>query len=638
VIPGVARWRRAAALAAAVSVAVLGAAPALPWVDDARVAAHAQLVASSPGAGAVLDEAPAEVRLIFSEPLEAQYTSLDMVGGGGRTVLTRAGEIDPDDPHALVASLAGLAALEDGVYQVTWRTLSAADGHTAEGSFTFGVGRDVAGVPMPGAAPMTHADVDLPRVAARWLTYIGLLVAVGAAAFHAAVIRAGRMPRALVRILAAGLALSAVATLGLATLSGLEAGSVADYVLGSRNGVLQMARALVSGLGAAALLAMPARISPLVAAATGLAGIALLVVGGHAAAVPGAAPVLGQAVHVAAAAVWIGGIAGLLAVLVRPALVTADGTRPSMRTFVPRFSALALVSIGLVGVTGVYAAWVQTGTLVTTDTDYGRTLLLKSAFALGALGLGAVNFIDGGRMLGWLSGMRARLTLEGALIATVLLFTAVLAITPPNEYAGGVAVEPVPDAFGEVTPDIHLSVVPGRPGVNRVVVRTSQALAAGAPTFELALDSLDTGATSRVPLAPPGMAGMDHSDGLAGMLSVTDDGLVEWTAEAVVLPPESAWDTSVVLLGRDGTELTRQRFSFTLDEAAIAEGRRESLLDPGFGAAAVLFVAGALGVGMGLGGMTLPRCEPIASRLALVGGGAVAAVLGSTIAASRLIG
>ena len=99
--------------------------------------AHAQLVASSPGAGEILPEAPTELRLVFSEPLEDEVTSLDLTALDGTVILERAGEVDPDDPYALVAEP---PVLEDGTYTVTWRSLSAADGHVAEGFLTFGVG------------------------------------------------------------------------------------------------------------------------------------------------------------------------------------------------------------------------------------------------------------------------------------------------------------------------------------------------------------------------------------------------------------------------------------------------------------------------------------------------------------------
>ena len=624
------RWR----LAGAVAVVCLLAGPAVPWTAGGHVSAHSQLVASSPGAGSILPDSPTEIRLVFSEALETQFTSLDLVAEDGTVILDRAGEIDPADPYALVAAD---TELPDGIYHLTWRTLSAADGHTAEGFFSFAVGPLIGTVPGPIGGGMTHIEADPPRVIGRWLTYVGLLLALGLAVFHRVVIRDGPMPRALVRLLAAGLGISALATLGVALLGAIEAGAVIDYLVGSRNGVLLLARAVVAGAGAVALLVVSPRIAGIVAAGIGLAGIGLLVGAGHAAALPGPVAIFGQFVHVVGAAVWISGVVALLALMVRPSLLTGREGRPRMRTFVPRFSALALVSIGLVAMTGAYAAWVQTGTLVTVETEYGRTLLLKSGFALAALGLGGLNFLDGGRMREWLNGMRSRLTLESMLVAVVLLLTAALAITPPTEGVTGVAIEPVPDAFGEVTPDIDLELVPGRPGINRVVVLTSEALATGSPSLELVLDRLDTGATTRVPLAIPGMEGMDH-DEMPGGDFVDDDGRVEWAADAVVLPPGSAWDTNVLILSPEGTELTRQRFAFTLNEGAIDEGRTGTLLDPATGIAIVLFLGGAVGLGLGLGGMPLPRTEQLASRVALVAGGGLAVLLGAAIGVSRLIG
>jgi copper transport protein len=620
-------------LAGALALLALLVAPALPGAVGGRVLAHAQLVASSPGAGGIVAESPDEIRLIFSEPLEAQLTSLDIVDLNGAPVLTRVGEIDPVDPFALVLTD---PQLPDGVYGLTWRTLSAADGHTAEGFFNFGVG-DVPGSLAGGPQGMTHSDTDAPGVIGRWLTYLGLLLAFGMAVFHRVVIRDGPMPAVLVRLLTVGLFVSAAATLVVGILDALEAGSVVDYLLGTRVGGLQVARAAVAAAGAVALLFVTPRTAGVVAAATGFIGIVMLVAAGHSAAVPGVAALIGQVVHVASAAVWIGGIVGLLAIVRWPTVVAGTNGRPEMRELVPRFSALALVSIGLVALTGVHAAWTQTGVLVPIGTEYGRTLIMKSGFALGALALGGLNYLDGGRMMGWLDGFRSRVTVEVMLAATVLVLTAALAITPPVEEATGVQIEPIPDAFGEVAPGMNMAVIPGRPGVNRIVVTTVDAMA-GSAALELGLDDLGNGTTTRVPLEIEGMTGMDHTGGGLGMSHETEDGTIDWTADALVLPPGSGWDTSVRILGPDGTELSRQRFAFTLDDRGIEEGQVRSLLDPTLGIAALLLLGGALGLGLGLGGARLPRCEAVASRLALISGGTIAALLGALIGASKLIG
>ena len=621
-------WR----LAGAIALLVLLVAPALPGAPGGRVFAHAQLVASSPGSGTVVPEAPEEIRLIFSEPLEAGLSSADIADLNGNALLTRAGTVDPDDPYALVVTG---APLEDGgIYLVTWRSLSAADGHAAQGFFYFGVG-DVPGTLAGGPGGMVHSDTEPLSVFGRWLTYVGILLALGVAVFHRIVIRAGPMPRATVRALAALLFVSAAATVVVAVAAGLEAGSVSDYLISGRNGLLQLARAAVAVAGGVALLLLPRRFATPVAAATGLAGIVLLVAAGHASALVTPVPTIGQVVHVVGAAVWIGGIVCLLVLAARPALLI-DGPVPAMRSLVPRFSALALAAIGLVSLTGVYQSYAQTGVLLDTGTAYGRTLLLKTGTALAAFALGSLNYLDGGRLMGWLGGFRNRITVEVVLATGVLVLTAALAITPPVDQPTGVGIRPIPDAFGEVAPGMSMEVIPGRPGLNRVVVTTTDALATSS-TLELGLDDLEAGTTTRVPLVLESMPGMSH--GAAGMEHATEDGTIDWTADAIVLPADSQWDTSVrILSAADATEISRQRFAFTMSGDGIDEGRLQSLANPAMAIAVLLILGGAIGLGLGLGGASLPRCEAAASRVALLAGGGIAVVLGVAIGAGQLVG
>jgi hypothetical protein len=272
-------------------------------------------------------------------------------------------------------------------------------------------------------------------------------------------------------------------------------------------------------------------------------------------------------------------------------------------------------------------------------TEYGRTLILKSALALGAIGLGGLNYLDGGRMRRWLDGFPTRLKVEVMLGAAVLVMSAALATTPPVDEATGVAIEPLPDAFGEIAPGMGMEIIAGRPGVNRIVVNTSEAMIA-VDRMELALERLDDGSTTRLPLVLEGMEGMGDMEGLdhATMVNPNSDGTIDWIADAIVLPAESHWDTSVRILTDDGTELQRQRFAFALDESGISEGHIQPVLTWGSVIALVLGVGGAIGLGLGLGDFTLPRCERLASRMALLGGGTVAVGLGLLIGLRQLVG
>jgi hypothetical protein len=184
-----------------------------------------------------------------------------------------------------------------------------------------------------------------------------------------------------------------------------------------------------------------------------------------------------------------------------------------------------------------------------------------------------------------------------------------------------------------------MQVVPGRPGVNQIVVRTSEAMVT-VDRMELGLDDLGNGTTTSVPLVLEGMAGGESMPGMEHTTHVTPnpDGTIDWTAGAIVLPANSRWDASVRILTTDGAELQRQRFSFALDDAGISEGQVDPLLTWGLVIALALGVGGAVSLGLGLGGFVLPRCENLASRVALIGGGTVAVGLGLLIGLRQLVG
>jgi hypothetical protein len=183
-----------------------------------------------------------------------------------------------------------------------------------------------------------------------------------------------------------------------------------------------------------------------------------------------------------------------------------------------------------------------------------------------------------------------------------------------------------------------LEVLPGRPGINRIVVRTNAAMAG--TDMELALEDLAGGGSTRVPLVLQGLEGMGDMPGMdhGSMITPDTDGRVARVADALVLPADSRWDASVRILAEDDVELSRQRFSFAVSADGISEGRAESWLTWGTLIGALLAMGGAVGLGLGLGGAKLPRCERLASRIALVGGGVVGVALGILIGASELVG
>ncbi|MBV9789065.1 MAG: copper resistance protein CopC [Chloroflexi bacterium] len=114
--------------------------------------AHAEPVSSTPEAGATIDTAPTSVSVVFGQKLGTDGNSLTVTDATGTRVDTGNTTLDPNDTRRqtlLVSLKTGLGA---GTYAVAWKTLSADDGETAEGRFTFMVRGSATGS-APGASP-----------------------------------------------------------------------------------------------------------------------------------------------------------------------------------------------------------------------------------------------------------------------------------------------------------------------------------------------------------------------------------------------------------------------------------------------------------------------------------------------------
>jgi copper transport protein len=597
--------------------------------------AHAQLVASSPAPGEVLGTAPVAVRLTFSEPLEARFSSADVIDADGTTLVSRGGTLDPSDAHTLVVKLPSLAS---GVYTVTWRSLSAADGHPDEGFFSFGVG-NVQVAATSGQGQVGADPSDPVGLAGKWIAYLGLLLGIGLPIFTAVVLRgpAGIQPNAL-RIVGGLLIAGGLALLGLAVRVPLSGGDdLGNYLIGSRTGLLAIARSAVMVLGGVSVILLSragTRRSLGIAAGAALVGIGLHVAAGHAAASGSPMPVFVQLVHLVAAGTWLAGVLALAVLATAPAELVA-GAAASMRVLVPRFSAVALVAIGIVSLTGVAAEWMQIGGLPSDADPYGRAMILKVIVVVAALAMGAFNFLDGGRGRRWLGGLRPRMLVEAGLGVAVLVVTALLSTTSPLADRG-VPLAAVPSELGTVQDGIGLSVVPGRPGVDQLAVDIHGTI--GDLPLYLLLDRLDTGGETRIQLAgiDPTTGPVDHAQHASHTPSPT--GIERYVANALVLPVGSSWDANVIIGNGTGGELIRQRFSFEMGDGNVVAGVAGALADGALGAGALLLLGGMLGLGLGFGRFTLPRTEAAASRIALVAGGALAAVTGLALVVGRLAG
>jgi putative copper export protein len=237
----------------------------------------------------------------------------------------------------------------------------------------------------------------------------------------------------------------ALATIGFVMVQAMQAGpgSLADtlkVLLAGRTGALLGAR-----LGLLTLLAWLAwRLSLIgatsarvwsVAALLGSAILFTFSLQSHSAALDA-----GQAIvvipldwlHLVATATWMGGLLPL-------AFLLASGRiKQELRPLiVRRFSAVALLSVLTLGLTGLGSALIHVRTLdALVATTYGRALLVKSALFAILLGLGAINLLalsprlsqGGAQALRWL---RRTVRLEVAIGVLILLAVGVLTSVAP---------------------------------------------------------------------------------------------------------------------------------------------------------------------------------------------------------------
>ena len=98
--------------------------------------AHSALRRSSPPDGSTVRVAPKEIRLSFSQPVEASLSSASLKRDGETVFDTRKFEPDPKDRSTLI--LRCPETLPGGHYDVEWRVMSV-DTHPVQGRLGFNV-------------------------------------------------------------------------------------------------------------------------------------------------------------------------------------------------------------------------------------------------------------------------------------------------------------------------------------------------------------------------------------------------------------------------------------------------------------------------------------------------------------------
>jgi copper transport protein len=452
--------------------------------------AHAYLVRSDPPVGAILSESPEQFRLTFSEPIELKFSSFQLFDAQGSLVFEPSAQLQQDGLQALL----DLNPLPGGVYTLTWRVLSAVDGHITQGTIPYAVGVEV--LPPTVASTQTPSSPPLVRLLNRWLSLAAAMILVGSLFFPLLLPTEDLQQGARVQRLLWG-------SWGLFVVTGLVdmffqsqmiGASAREMITESRWGTIQAARlSFAVALGVLLLSGMRDGLTRWLG--RGFAGFLLLAtsMSGHSA-VWGLPGVLADWVHQMAVAFWVGGLAQLVLIWIPQSRQRSAEERVALlRMLIPRFSDMALISVLLLLGSGIYMvvrgvpSW-----NALTSTLYGQALLAKHLGLLPVLAVAAMNrFVLKPRMIAWATAVSPNpgpqqetvertllrlhklISAEALMLGAVLFFAGVLTLTAPP--AGSVASTAVlqspqerPQLFlqpsGEYT--IALSVSPVRVGPN----------------------------------------------------------------------------------------------------------------------------------------------------------------------------
>ena len=496
------------------------------------------MVSSSPAQGQRVAHAPAFVTIVWDQPVKPDNGGVTVLNSNGQGV-GEGGTTHPA-PNTLRVTLP--RSLPSGAYVANY-TVTSVDGHVVSGGIVFLVGNARPGSIASLTRPPTSAATWYDRVG-QLLTYLGVLAAGGLAFFLAFLFPEGTERRRLRRWCAAlaglgalGMVVTIAAQADLAggSLAALAHWTVVSQAAGGKLGA-QCGLQLVGLAGCLASLRLAQVTARQASAFYGmLVSAGAFVVFGHALVSPErwlSTPA--DIVHVVCAALWLGGLIGLVAVLrhrVRAARLIGEMTGPIPASvssgfpasrglavggtstavlerpappldppgrfddgpsvlagtikLVDRFSTMAGISIALVLVAGTLLAIAEVGSVANLfETGYGQTLLVKIALVGLLIAVAAYNrFL----LVPWLSASEARgqgaglaagwrrlvatVRLEAILAVAILAVTAVLANGVPSN--GATLPPPVPFARTVPFDGGHLTfrITPNQALVNDITVQ-----------------------------------------------------------------------------------------------------------------------------------------------------------------------
>lgn len=521
-------------------VVLLSAGAALLWPAE-PASAHAVVIDTHPGPGAVLAEAPTEVSITFNETVSAEADSIIVIDADGGVVSgaasasgsTMAASIDPDTV---------------GWHAVSWWAVSA-DGHPVSGAWTFRIGEGTEAAP-DGLEDQAVAAAT-PSTASRWTFTISqwasTLAAVVATGTAFCFVIFGQMlghRRTLWPVALATTASGATLSLLAAAANGpYTAVSISWFDGPASNHYL--GRAGLLALSALLLIPLRDRLDHRIADRAGsdqrpgaVAGIVFLALTGTALCLPvlvghtstsGPLATIGVITHLLVGGAWLGSIPALLLLLKAgaPARVTLS-----------TFSRAATWLLALTLVAGGLSALVLGGWPGAMARRWGLTLVVKIALVGVAIAAGSWNrwkVVPQPQDSPQPSGReQTSLALKVEAVALVLVVAASIALTHNGPPRAADAVAAGPAVIDEMVEDIRLQLIidPAQVGENEIHLFVLNE--AGIPLnvedaiITFAAEKLNVGRVQQeiTNLGAGHFMGITNDLGLAG----------KWEAEVVVRP------------------------------------------------------------------------------------------------------
>ncbi|MDP8889085.1 MAG: copper resistance protein CopC [Thermoproteota archaeon] len=379
--------------------------------------AHPVYVDSSPRAFQSVPSSPTEVNVFFSEPIELEYSSIEVLGPDGSAV-------DLNDPHNVEGDTTSMGVtlqpdLPEGAYTVTTSVLSAVDGHVVGETFTFGVGTAVQ-QQQTGAGGQQQRDIlSLEESISRFPGMVGQVIVVGAAfatlwlwkplarvPWLSSAISKTRVSidRNMMRLIIIGTGLVLASGAAMIVVQAISINAGIPEAIGTQFGNVWLTRMLQSSILMGIAVAVYRRLAKNKAIphraeiyAILILGLAVLVTSGliaHAAATEQVVPILLDFFHNSAASIWIGGLILLGFVGVPKILSIGDSTIKSaaLSILIPRFSTIVVTLLGIAVITGpVLLFTLESNLSLTVASVYGQILAIKLGLAGVMVAMGAYS-------------------------------------------------------------------------------------------------------------------------------------------------------------------------------------------------------------------------------------------------------